>query len=189
MKAYEKFEKRLDELGLLEDWYDQGGCGRVAKALDDKVVVFVHEGDDAYTEFTYPPIWEMSQDENFRRKALQEYNYGGDEKFVRELINWYLHPNRKCPLFPVDVYLVWDNPTWVDFEDDKEPKSIAEYIFSKTTEEYCDNCEETVELSQELRVQRCPKCGKWLVPCSACPLEECSSRCPLERMAQLLNNE
>jgi predicted RNA-binding Zn-ribbon protein involved in translation (DUF1610 family) len=56
--------------------------------------------------------------------------------------------------------------------------------------EFCEYCEEYVELSQELKVQRCPKCGKWIVPCSACPLEGCyASRCPLERMAQLLNKE
>jgi hypothetical protein len=119
MKAYEKFENRLRELGLYEEWLKQGSCGRIATSTDSNVIVLVYEGDgDSYTEFTYPPIHIMSQDYNFRRRALDEYKDAGDEEFLRDLIYWYLYPSNKCPLFPVDVYLVWQNPTWVDFEDD-----------------------------------------------------------------------
>ena len=186
MKAYEKFENRLRELGLYEEWCKQGSCGRIATATDTKVFVLVNEGEgDRYTEFTYPSILEMSKDYDFRRRALEEYKDAGDEEFVRELIQWYLHPNSKCPLFPVDVYLVWDTLNWVDFEDDEED----EYTFAETTEEWCPHCDECVDLEHELKVQKCPHCGKWIVPCSVCPLQDCSTKCPLERMAIILNSK
>jgi hypothetical protein len=126
MKAYEKFENRLRELGLYEEWCKQGSCGRIATATDNNVIVLVYEGDgDSYTEFTYPPIHIMSQDADFRRRALDEYKDVEDEKFLQDLIYWYLYPNNKCPLFPVDVYLVWNNPTWVDFEDDEDVVEVS----------------------------------------------------------------
>lgn len=194
MKAYEKFNKRLAELGLLQEWYDQGSCGRIARETDMGISILVCEGDDDdYSEFQFPPIYEMQRNEDFRRRALKEFCYHEDDDFVSNLARWVVDTRNKCPLYPEDVYFLWDTPYVINFDDDVEEcevASIDEYIFSKTTEEFCEYCEEYVELSQELKVQRCPKCGKWIVPCSACPLEGCcASRCPLERVAQLLNKE
>ena len=73
MTASEKFEARLHELGLYNDWVEQGGLGRVGIQLveEEKIIILVHESeDDRYTEFTYPPIWEMEENETFRKKAL-----------------------------------------------------------------------------------------------------------------------
>lgn len=39
---------------------------------------------------------------------------------------------------------------------------------SEKTEEHCPFCDEVVELDPELKVQRCPKCGKHIVTCSMC---------------------
>lgn len=38
----------------------------------------------------------------------------------------------------------------------------------KMTYEYCPYCEYEVELRNELRMQRCPKCHKLIAPCTTC---------------------
>ena len=195
--AQDKFEDRIAELGLWDEWCQQGRCGRIATETKDGIIIFCNEGDedDFYTEALYPPLCEMENDIDFRLKALSEFCDHDDSHFVYELCRWVVDKRNKCPLFPVDVYFLWETPRVTTFEDDKEEEeeetpSFAEYIFAKETEEYCEYCEENVMLSQELKVQKCPKCGKWIVPCSACPLAECcTGKCPLERMAELLNKE
>ena len=190
-RAYEKFEKRLDEVGLLDEWYDAGGCGRVATTTDDGISIFVHEGDDdAYTEFKFPPIKEMEKSEYFRMKALQEFCQHPDDEFVAQLARWAINYDNVCPLYPVDVYLLWSNPTIIDFEDDKVEEKIEDVLAHyEKVDEWCQHCDNEVELAHELRVQKCPSCGKWIVPCAMCPLTDCLPKCPLERMASILNNE
>jgi predicted RNA-binding Zn-ribbon protein involved in translation (DUF1610 family) len=46
--------------------------------------------------------------------------------------------------------------------------------------EYCPHCEDEVMLENEFKVQVCPNCGKYIVPCSICPLESCINNCPLD---------
>lgn len=188
--ASEKFEARLKELGLWEEWCKQGKCGRVATTTDFGIIILCNEGanDNIYTESWFPPMDTMQKDDAFRLNALAEFCGHHDNLFVYDLCLWVARPNEhKCPLFPADVYFIWDKPEVIFFKDDEEPAPVAEYVFAKETEEYCEFCENDVTLSQELKVQKCPNCGKWIVPCSACPLEECQFPCPLERMASILN--
>ena len=60
-----------------------------------------------------------------------------------------------------------DAPAFIDFEDDVEEKT-------ERYEEWCADCDHIVDIANDFRVQKCPNCGKWLVPCSICPLENCS---------------
>ena len=61
------------------------------------------------------------------------------------------------------------------------------------TYEVCPHCGAEVELEAELKVQVCPNCGKHIVTCSMCPAEaadiNCSVDCPLEILAEMLNEE
>lgn len=193
MKASEKFEARLRELGLYDEWLEQGGFGRIGIELvqEDKIVILVHESEeDAYTEFTYPPMYEMAHDEDFRRRALIEFVDAGDEEFIRSLVYWYLNRINKCPLYPVDVYFLWSDYTETNFEDDvEEPEKEAGQQIHRKTDEWCPYCDTEVELDCELKVQKCPSCGYWITPCSICPLTDCSKPCPLERMEIILNEE
>ena len=191
MRADEKFEARLEELGLLEEWESIGCFGRVGAETGEGISIMVHEGDDdKYSEFKFPSMNRMSESDDFRYRALAEFHDHTDDKFIRELVYWVVCPSRnECPLFPVDVYFIWDDVQVTDFEDDEDSIPLAEYIFAKETEEYCEYCDNTVILSQELKVQKCPNCGKWIVPCSACPLTDCAKKCPLERLAIILNKE
>lgn len=187
--AQDKFEKRLEELNRLEDWKSQEHEGRMGIFTDDGISIFVNENDEC-AEYKFPPISHMERSEDFRMRALRDFCNHTDDKFVAELARWVADIRHDCPLYPLDVYFLWDDAEIVEFKDDEEAISLSDYVFAKTTEEYCEYCDENVELSQELKVQKCPKCGKWIVPCSACPLAECcANQCPLERMAEILNKE
>lgn len=191
--ARDKFESRMAELGLWHEWCEQGKCGRIATETNDGIVILCNEGDDDdfYTEALYPPLSEMENDLDFRLKALSEFCDHDDAQFVYRLCKWVVDKRNKCPLFPVDVYFLWDTARVTTFEDDKEEEEEEKpaYKSEETTEEWCSHCDECVELQGEFKVQRCPNCGKWIVPCSACPLESCQFPCPLETMASILNKE
>ena len=62
---------------------------------------------------------------------------------------------------------------------------------NNTITEYCPHCDCGVELESEFKVQKCPECGRYIVPCNQCPLlaqNKCSnSKCPLETLANELN--
>ena len=81
--------------------------------------------------------------------------------------------------------------TYTDFEDDmEEPEQEAsEQTCEEKVDEWCPYCDTEVELEHELKVQRCPSCGHWIVPCSICPLTKCTKPCPLERLEMILNGE
>lgn len=192
LTAEEKFDARLKELGIYEDWCQQGCCGRVGVATSEGIKILVHEDeDDRFTEFTYPPMREMEKSDQFRIKALGEFYpaMSDDKEFMSNLVHWVANPANKNPLFPVDVYFLWSDYTWQDFVDDEEEsKEVAEYKTCDVTEEYCEHCADHVILAGELKVQQCPQCGKWIVPCSLCPLTACTHKeCPLSELAKIFN--
>lgn len=193
--AEDKFNARLKELSLWDDWCQQGCLGRVGAETSTGITILVHEDEvDRYTEFTYPPMSEMQKDCQFRINALAEFYpaMNDDKEFVGKLVRWVVNPTNVCPLFPVDVYFIWGKYNWQDFKDDvEEPKGTkGTWNFGDgKTEEICPHCDNAVELEHELKVQKCPNCGKWIVPCSVCPLEDCSTECPLECFARILNGE
>lgn len=192
MKDYEKFEKRLHELGLYDEWLNQGKTGRIGIETSAGIIVLVHEDHrDKYTELVFPPMSELEKDEDFRKRALENYlDVGDDYKFTGQLYMWANHPeDHDCPLDPVDVYFLIDTNLSADFEDDAEVTGVmGTWDFdSGKTEEYCPHCDTTVDLEDEFKVQRCPNCGTWIVPCSICPLGSCVAKCPLERYAIILN--
>jgi hypothetical protein len=53
--------------------------------------------------------------------------------------------------------------------------------------EWCPNCCDEVKLDNEFRVQICPTCGKWILPCSMCDMDKVDcSKCKLcEEVNQL----
>ena len=187
MTANYKFEARLRELGLWERWRANGMCGRIGAFTEEHTIILVHENyDDDYTEFKYPPFKQMAESEEFRDKALAKFVEAGDEKFIRQLVWWWVNPKNTCPLYPEDAYSLWNEYTWQKFEDDEETLEDVLKHYEKANE-WCPHCDEEVELEHELKVQKCPVCGMWIVPCSVCPLTDCSTKCPLERLAIILN--
>lgn len=185
MKDYEKFNNALRDHNLYTEWVRMGEIGRVGLTTPTGIKIFVHEGDDdKYSMFTFPPLCEMEENIDFRLRALANFCDHDDDGFVYNLCHWVADPRNVCPLFPVDVFFLWEHPHVVNFEDDEEAVDASEL-----TEEYCPHCDEVCDLANEFKVQKCPNCGKWLVPCSICPLQNCSKHCPLERYAMILNGE
>lgn len=192
MKAYEKFEARLRELGLYDEWCQQGSIGRVGTETEAGIFILVQEDEkDTCSEFIYPPMSELEKNEDFRERALDEFWCHSDDEFVGKLYRWYKDPSNDCPLFPVDVYFCYDTQLYTNFKDDEEVTGeMGTWDFdSDTIEEYCPHCDIYVYLEHDFKVQKCPNCGKRLVPCSICPLGQCSKHCPLERYAIILNEE
>lgn len=132
MTAREKFEARLKELGL-EDQYNTVG-DMVGKVLDDgRVVVLIHyewESGDPYTEITYPSYEELWKDEKFRQACKEEYytNCDGNDEFIAKLARWLdLHESwTECPLFPCDLYWLPSGfeISWQNFHDDATAEEI-----------------------------------------------------------------
>lgn len=122
MTAREKFEARLQEVGLYHDWGI--GVERPAKVLDDgTIIVFAyHLDDDRYTEDIFPSFEDLRQNEIFRKECWEEFCFHEDDKFVADLALWLSGKEKKCPLFPTDVYYPASglelNST--EFTDDKE---------------------------------------------------------------------
>lgn len=128
MKGYEKFESRLQLFGLWEEWCQQGLCGRIATETGEGIIIWVNEGDeDNYSEFKFPPISEMQRCEDFRMRALKEFCYHDDHEFVAKLARWVADIRNKCPLYPVDVYFLWDDAEVINFEDDAEIEVMNTY--------------------------------------------------------------
>lgn len=129
LTAEEKFDARLKELGIYEDWCQQGCVGRVGVETSEGIKILVHEDeDDRFTEFTYPPMREMEKKDQFRIKALEEFYpaMSDDKEFMSKLVRWVVNPANKNPLFPVDVYFLWSDYAWQDFVDDK-PAEVTKH--------------------------------------------------------------
>lgn len=123
MTAREKFEARLKECGLLDEW-ESSGDTRIAKFDKDKnIILFVHESDDdKYSEIHYPPYSELRADAEFRKDCWDEFCDHDDANFVSDLALWLTKKTDKYPLFPVDVYFPGFGlrTYYHDFEDDKD---------------------------------------------------------------------
>lgn len=123
MTAKEKFEARLQEVGLLQEW-EHGGDTRVATFDEDQnIIVFVHESEeDKYSEIHYPPYSELREDAEFRKDCWDEFCDHDSAEFVSDLAMWLTKKTDKCPLFAVDVYFPGFGlrTDYHDFEDDKE---------------------------------------------------------------------
>lgn len=61
----------------------------------------------------------------------------------------------------------------------------------KNTYEYCNECGCEVELENTFKVQKCPNCEHYIVPCNLCPMTDCvgSIKCPLSILSDILERE
>lgn len=58
---------------------------------------------------------------------------------------------------------------------------------NKKIYEWCPHCANEVTLIPVLLAQRCPECGKWVVPCSICENDE-NRDCEVEYQANNIND-
>lgn len=153
MTARQKFEARLQELGLMEEWKKQGECGKVAVEREDGIILLVHENDeDKFTEEHFPTFSELRKNPKFVEECKGEwYADGDDDKFVRNLACWLDGYSDECPLFPVDVYFPGNEmmTEWKDFEDD-EDDGDEEYQHS-----IANNADEISIMEQRLSLDKC----------------------------------
>lgn len=123
MTAKQKFEARLKELGLYEEWTEQGECGKVAVEREDGIILLVHENnEDKFTEEHFPTFSELRKNPKFVKECKEEwYANCYDDKFVCNLACWLDGYSDECPLSPVDVYFPGNEmmTEWKDFEDDE----------------------------------------------------------------------
>lgn len=144
MTAKEKFEARLEQLGLLDEWNSVGSCGRVAKFDDEfNIILLVHEGNgDQYSEIWYLPFDELrDKDNEFVKRCWDLVRETEDGDFARDLALWLMKKtNKDCPLHPTDAYFLADeNEYYHTFENDDEGKrEEAEYqTFIEETSRFC----------------------------------------------------
>ena len=124
MTKEQKFEARLTEMGLLNEWNKQGRCGRVATTdANGNIILFVHEDEtDAYSEIHYPPFEELRTKYGFVKNCILEWK-GFDAMFECKLDAWLGGvEDSPCPLDPVDAYFPASafQTFYEDFEDDND---------------------------------------------------------------------
>ena len=145
MTAREKFESRLEQLGLLDEWNSVGSCGRVAKFDDEfNINLLIHEGNgDQYTEIWYLPFDELREkDKDFVERCWDLVRETEDGEFARDLSLWLMKKtNKDCPLHPTDAYfLAEENEYYHTFEDDADEDEIEErkyQTFIEQTQDFC----------------------------------------------------
>lgn len=139
MTAREKFEARLKELGLYDDYMKVDDM--VGKVMEDGSIVILshygHDPQDPYYETHYPSFDELWENEDFRENCADDFFYSDDDKFVAQLARWLQYGpginKQKCPLFPVDVYFIADDLKTgsIKFEDDPvapDPERLTNII-------------------------------------------------------------
>lgn len=129
MTKEQKFEARLTEMGLLNEWNKIGRMGRVATTdANGNIILFVHEDDtDAYSEVHYPPFEELRTKYGFIKKCILEWK-GYDAMFECKLDAWLGGvEDSPCPLDPVDAYFPASSfqTFYTDFEDDQRDVHAA----------------------------------------------------------------
>lgn len=138
MTAREKFEARLKELGLYDEWKT---CGdKVGKVMEDgSIVILIHyEGTegDPYNEIHYPSFEELWENESFKKECMSDFFEHDDDKFVASLARWLEYGpgcGYECPLFPVDVYFPANGleTESIEFKDDPitpDPERLTNII-------------------------------------------------------------
>ena len=145
MKASEKFEARLKELNLWDEWNSVGSCGRVGKFGEEgEVNLLVHEGrGDKYSEIWYAPFDELrDKDEKFVSRCWDLVRETEDGEFARDLALWLMKKtNKDCPLHPSDAYfLATTSEHYHDFEDDDDEEERKEREYQTFIEQTQDLC-------------------------------------------------
>lgn len=152
MTAKQKFEARLKELGLMDEWTKQGECGKVAVEREDGIILMVHENNkDKFTEEHFPTFSALRKNPKFVEECKEEwYADWDDDKFVRNLACWLDGYSDECPLFPVDVYFPGNEmmTEWKDFEDDENDEE-EEY-----QHQIADNADEISVMQQRLSLDK-----------------------------------
>lgn len=131
MTAKEKFEARLDALGLRAEWELNGFAGT---QTDKEIVVLVHydnDKSDPYSELHYPRFDAMTREQmdELTHHFATEYCNPDREKesdFFSKLASWCAGFG-PTPLFPCDVYTNLDPTEDIEFEDDEDEDEEEEY--------------------------------------------------------------
>lgn len=134
MTAKEKFEQRLNQFDLADEWSAIGCIGKVA-TLDHNgnILLFIHEGSgDGYTEIHYPSYNSLRAYPEFVKACSKTFvTLDDDATFATKVGRWLLGVTDECPLDPVDIYAVVGedyNEIYHEFEDDAdEDKEEEEY--------------------------------------------------------------
>lgn len=140
MTAKEKFEARLNQLGLADEWSAIGGNGKVATfGNDGSIILLIHEGrEDGYSEIRYPSYKDLRENEAFVDACAHKcVAFDNDLDFTTRTARWLLHVTDECPLVAEDIYSICEdefNEYYNDFEDDSETLPDAYKGFKITIE-------------------------------------------------------
>lgn len=152
MTAKQKFEARLDALGLREEWELNGFAGT---QTDKEIVVLVHydnDKSDPYSELHYPRFDAMTREQmnELTHHFATEYCNSDSEKeseFFSKLASWCAGFG-PTPLFPCDVYTNLNPTEDIQFEDDEDDEE-EEY-----QHQIADNADEIRVMQQRLSLDK-----------------------------------
>ena len=138
--------------------------GEMAKNLfnknADEIVQYLTDNPDDFTISEGEIDTDIDNPENEHDMYQFEVTTNGDY-LIR-----YERGNKHNDGWYIDVYVYMT----VEIPEDNE----------NSVYEYCPHCETEVSLINEFKVQKCPSCGRHIVPCNLCPLlaeNKCRGNC------------
>jgi MoaA/NifB/PqqE/SkfB family radical SAM enzyme len=158
----------MDKIYKLIGYYDNIlDCKHLFVQTADEVIEYMKKGFGEFHSITGDDdtdvTWGKEQDMHLFLRTADE-QYAVRYERGNEKEGWF-----------IDIYKL------------REPNEVTE------VEEYCHYCESYVMLVNDLKVQKCPNCGKAIVPCGPlCPIspgEAQCSKCPLSKLCEIQNGE
>jgi len=127
MKAEEKFNARLKELGLFEEWLNDND-NKVGIDTGEEIIILYYS-EDEYSELHFPPFGCLRMNDKFVKQCKNVFYCDESYEFVSKLANWLEFGKCNCPLFPVDAfYCACGLETKIiEFKDDEPELSEEEY--------------------------------------------------------------
>ena len=151
--------------------------GEIAKSIfnlnADEIITYMRKNPDNFK------ISEGNVDTDIDNPEDEHDMYQFEKDTNGEYLVRYERGNKDNDGWYIDVYIY----KTVGISENNEDDEVYEY---------CPHCDCEVALKNEFKVQICPECGKYIVPCNICPLladGKCPNLCPLSDLANKMNKE
>lgn len=177
-------KKQLHIYKHLGYFNEVGDIRELSMQSADEIVDYYKKGYGAFYEDDKPDT-DLIEEEEIESGAVErgDTRFTADKNYAITDSNWDSWNKKYKGAEDGD-----DSYCYIDIWELKEVREVEE----DKAYEVCPYCDEEIEIDAELKISRCPHCGKWIVHCSVCKNPELNyscNDCCLEVLAHSLNAE